>query len=277
MIFFSQGSKSVNVFFSTEEVASSVKGAHAVWENGKVLDLGARITTESRIRLLRAGCARSVRLDFFYPQFQEATLKPFFGWCWWSFGPFCLPRLCSDGEDVHLYHTTDNSRVYHKEELKSLEIPAQVNERSRNCTNCVTDAAAFDVTVFFWEFGCCRVPDPCLSQICDCGKFAMWFCWWQGLSRFSCLIVNIYSFFPICQCLCLSCFLLPPSHRLVWPSCFLRKGLFTLQNLCNGTSNCPTASLFCTGWTVTVNVLICFLLSIEIKHILSSKMKHLIK
>lgn len=74
-----------------EEVASSVKGAHALWENGKVLDLGARITTESRIRLLRAGCA----------------------------------RLCSDGEDVHLYHTTDNSRVYHKEELKSLEIPAQ--------------------------------------------------------------------------------------------------------------------------------------------------------
>lgn len=56
-----------------------------------------------------------------------------FGWRWRSFGPFCLPRLCSDGEDVHLYHTTDNSRVYHKEELKSLEIPAQVNEESRNC------------------------------------------------------------------------------------------------------------------------------------------------
>lgn len=56
-----------------------------------------------------------------------------FRWRWRSFGPFCLPRLCSDGEDVHLYHTTDNSRVYHKEELKSLEIPAQVNEESRNC------------------------------------------------------------------------------------------------------------------------------------------------
>lgn len=46
----------------------------------------------------------------------------------------------------------------------------------------VNDAAAFDVTVFLWEFGCCRVPDPCLPQICVCGKFAMWFSWWQGLS-----------------------------------------------------------------------------------------------
>lgn len=56
--------KSLKGFPSTEEVASSVKGAHAVWENGKVLDLGARITTESRIRLLRAGCARSVSFVF---------------------------------------------------------------------------------------------------------------------------------------------------------------------------------------------------------------------
>uniref|UniRef100_H2SC20 Bifunctional lysine-specific demethylase and histidyl-hydroxylase n=1 Tax=Takifugu rubripes TaxID=31033 RepID=H2SC20_TAKRU len=32
-----------------------------------------------------------------------------------------LPRLCSDGEAVHLYYTTDNSRVYHQEELKSFE------------------------------------------------------------------------------------------------------------------------------------------------------------
>lgn len=65
-----------------------------------------------------------------YSQFLEAKLKLFFGG--YSNGPLCFPRLCSDGEEVHLYHTTDNSRVYHKEELKSLEIPAQVNEKKQN-------------------------------------------------------------------------------------------------------------------------------------------------
>lgn len=39
----------------------------------------------------------------------------------------CLPRLCSDGDVVHLYYTTDNSRVYHKEEPKSFEIDAEVD------------------------------------------------------------------------------------------------------------------------------------------------------
>lgn len=37
-----------------------------------------------------------------------------------------LHRLCSDGEAVHLYYTTENSRVYHKEEPKSMEIDAEV-------------------------------------------------------------------------------------------------------------------------------------------------------
>lgn len=40
--------------------------------------------------------------------------------------PFCC-RLCSDGEEVSLYHTADNSRVYHKEELKSFEIKPEVS------------------------------------------------------------------------------------------------------------------------------------------------------
>lgn len=39
-----------------------------------------------------------------------------------------LPRLCSDGEAVHLYYTTANSRVYHQEELKSFEVKAEVDE-----------------------------------------------------------------------------------------------------------------------------------------------------
>lgn len=74
-----------------EELASSVKGAPARWERGRVMDVGAHITTQTRVRVLRAGCA----------------------------------RLCSDGEAVHLYYTTDNSRVYHKEELKSFEIKTE--------------------------------------------------------------------------------------------------------------------------------------------------------
>ncbi|XP_068564304.1 ribosomal oxygenase 1 [Cebidichthys violaceus] len=74
-----------------EELSSSVQGASARWECGQVMDVGAQITTQTRVRLLRAGCA----------------------------------RLCSDGEAVNLYYTTENSRVYHKEELKSFEIKAE--------------------------------------------------------------------------------------------------------------------------------------------------------
>lgn len=71
-----------------DELATSVKGAPARWERGRVMDVGVCITTQTQVRVLRAGCA----------------------------------RLCSDGDCVHLYYTTDNSRVYHKEELKSFEI-----------------------------------------------------------------------------------------------------------------------------------------------------------
>lgn len=40
---------------------------------------------------------------------------------------FCVYRLCSDGDKVLLCYTTENSRVYHKEEPKSFEIQAEVN------------------------------------------------------------------------------------------------------------------------------------------------------
>ncbi|KAM8846240.1 ribosomal oxygenase 1 [Synchiropus picturatus] len=73
---------------NADEVSSSVHGAAVRWEGGTVKDFGSNITSKTKVRLLRAGCA----------------------------------RLGSDGEAVHLYYTTDNSRVYHKEELKSLEI-----------------------------------------------------------------------------------------------------------------------------------------------------------
>ncbi|XP_008395684.1 ribosomal oxygenase 1 isoform X2 [Poecilia reticulata] len=74
-----------------DELATSVHGAPARWENGKVKNVGVHITTQTKIRLLRAGCA----------------------------------RLCSDGDAVHLCYTVDNSRVYHKEEPKSFEIQTE--------------------------------------------------------------------------------------------------------------------------------------------------------
>ncbi|XP_061559566.1 ribosomal oxygenase 1 isoform X3 [Phycodurus eques] len=73
---------------TAEEAASSVHGAPARWEGGSVRAAGAHITSQTGVGLLRAGCA----------------------------------RLCSDGDAVHLFYTTENSRVYHKEELKSFEI-----------------------------------------------------------------------------------------------------------------------------------------------------------
>uniref|UniRef100_A0A8C7X888 Bifunctional lysine-specific demethylase and histidyl-hydroxylase n=1 Tax=Oryzias sinensis TaxID=183150 RepID=A0A8C7X888_9TELE len=74
-----------------DEFATSVQGASVRWVNGRVKGTAAHITTQTLIRLLRAGCA----------------------------------RLCSDGDAVHLYYTTDNSRVYHKEEPKSWEVQAE--------------------------------------------------------------------------------------------------------------------------------------------------------
>ncbi|XP_024146318.1 ribosomal oxygenase 1 isoform X2 [Oryzias melastigma] len=74
-----------------DELATSVQGAPVRWEDGRVKAMAPHITTQTQIKLLRAGCA----------------------------------RLCSDGDAVHLYYTTDNSRVYHKEEPKSCEVQAE--------------------------------------------------------------------------------------------------------------------------------------------------------
>ncbi|XP_056437556.1 ribosomal oxygenase 1 [Gadus chalcogrammus] len=74
-----------------EEQASSVQGSSTRWGNGRPLNVGANINSQTRVKLIRAGCA----------------------------------RLCSDGEVIQLYYTTDNSRVYHKEELKSFEIKTE--------------------------------------------------------------------------------------------------------------------------------------------------------
>lgn len=73
------------------ELSSSVQGAPARWHRGQTVDVGSPITAQSKVRLIRAGCA----------------------------------RLCSDGDMVSLYYTTDNSRVYHKEEIKSMEVKVE--------------------------------------------------------------------------------------------------------------------------------------------------------
>ncbi|XP_066532221.1 ribosomal oxygenase 1 [Hoplias malabaricus] len=79
---------------SADEKSSSVYGAPARWEDGEAVGLAAHIKSQTKIRLIRAGVA----------------------------------RLCSDGEAVRLYYTTENSRVYHKEEPKSIEIKVECTD-----------------------------------------------------------------------------------------------------------------------------------------------------
>uniref|UniRef100_A0AAY4DNW0 Bifunctional lysine-specific demethylase and histidyl-hydroxylase n=1 Tax=Denticeps clupeoides TaxID=299321 RepID=A0AAY4DNW0_9TELE len=77
-----------------DEKTTSVFGAPARWEDGEVVDVEAQIRAQTRIRFIRGGIA----------------------------------RLCSNGEDVLLCHTIENSRVYHKEEPKSLEIKSEYTD-----------------------------------------------------------------------------------------------------------------------------------------------------
>nr|XP_055042109.1 ribosomal oxygenase 1 isoform X2 [Misgurnus anguillicaudatus] len=76
---------------TAEEHASSVYGAPVRWGDGEALNVNVQIKGQTQIRLVRAGAA----------------------------------RLCSNGDNVLLCYTTENSRVYHKEEPKSFEIQAE--------------------------------------------------------------------------------------------------------------------------------------------------------
>ncbi|XP_062266906.1 ribosomal oxygenase 1 isoform X1 [Platichthys flesus] len=96
-----------------EELVTSVQGASVTWECGQVVNVGARINLQTRVRVLRAECA----------------------------------RLCSDGEAVHLYYTTDNSRVYHKEEPKSFEIQAEVDTGRSLQISCVEHSVLLTVSI----------------------------------------------------------------------------------------------------------------------------------
>lgn len=86
-----------------------------------------------------------------------------------------LPRLCSDGEAVHLHYTTDNSRVYHKEELKSFEIKTEVHWKSHACEVFRRrQHYSYSINIVFLSaHRCCRVSDSFISQICDSRKFPM--------------------------------------------------------------------------------------------------------
>lgn len=76
------------------EKNSSIYGAPARWENGGTSGLASHMKPQTRIRLIRAGVA----------------------------------RLCSDGEEVSLYYTVENSRVYHKEVTKSFEVKPEFTD-----------------------------------------------------------------------------------------------------------------------------------------------------
>ncbi|NXG28201.1 RIOX1 oxygenase, partial [Dromaius novaehollandiae] len=76
------------------EKALSVYGFPARWQDGGTRDVDIRITKDTEVRLLRHG----------------------------------IIRLCNEEAGVMLYYTTENSRVYHKEEPKSLEIDPEYTD-----------------------------------------------------------------------------------------------------------------------------------------------------
>ncbi|XP_062433208.1 ribosomal oxygenase 1 [Rhea pennata] len=76
------------------EKALSVYGFPARWQDGGTRDVDIVITKDTEVRLLRHG----------------------------------IIRLCNEEAGVMLYYTTENSRVYHKEEPKSLEIDPEYTD-----------------------------------------------------------------------------------------------------------------------------------------------------
>nr|XP_014431763.1 ribosomal oxygenase 1 [Pelodiscus sinensis] len=76
------------------ERALSIHGVPARWEDGDIRDVDIPIKKETQVRLLRHG----------------------------------IIRLCNEGNGVLLYYTTENSRVYHKEEPKYFEIDPEFTD-----------------------------------------------------------------------------------------------------------------------------------------------------
>ncbi|XP_073529478.1 ribosomal oxygenase 1 [Phyllobates terribilis] len=80
----------------------SVYGAPARWENGGVTDGIIQLEEDTPIRFLRGG----------------------------------IVRLCSEGEACLLYYSTENSRVYHQEAPKSMEVDAEHVEAIEYLIHC---------------------------------------------------------------------------------------------------------------------------------------------
>ncbi|KAL8212974.1 UNVERIFIED_CONTAM: Ribosomal oxygenase 1 [Gekko kuhli] len=76
------------------EKTLSVYGLPARWENGDVRDIDVPFSENTQVRLLRYG----------------------------------IVRLCNEGDKMLLYYTTENSRVYHKEEPKYCEIEPEYTD-----------------------------------------------------------------------------------------------------------------------------------------------------
>uniref|UniRef100_A0ACB8FM41 Ribosomal oxygenase 1 n=1 Tax=Sphaerodactylus townsendi TaxID=933632 RepID=A0ACB8FM41_9SAUR len=76
------------------EKALSVYGLPARWENGDVQDVDVPFNAKTQVRLVRYG----------------------------------IVRLCNEGDKILLYYTTENSRVYHKEEPKYCEIEPEYTD-----------------------------------------------------------------------------------------------------------------------------------------------------
>uniref|UniRef100_A0A673I2D8 Bifunctional lysine-specific demethylase and histidyl-hydroxylase n=1 Tax=Sinocyclocheilus rhinocerous TaxID=307959 RepID=A0A673I2D8_9TELE len=127
---------------SAEEKASSVYGAPARWGDGEALDVTVQLKGQTQIRLLGAGAA----------------------------------RLCGDGDTVTLFYTTENSRVYHKEEPKSIEMKAEHIDAmeflihsypkfvSVACLPCETVEAKMSLAELLFEKGLIHTAEPLTAE-----------------------------------------------------------------------------------------------------------------
>ncbi|XP_073413630.1 ribosomal oxygenase 1 isoform X2 [Dendrobates tinctorius] len=92
------------------EKSHSVYGAPARWENGDVTDGIIQLEKDTQIRFLRSG----------------------------------IVRLCSEGEACLLYYSTENSRVYHQEAPKSMEVDAEHMEAIEYLIHCYPQYATVE-------------------------------------------------------------------------------------------------------------------------------------
>ncbi|XP_039187672.1 ribosomal oxygenase 1 [Crotalus tigris] len=123
------------------EKALSVFRHPARWENGNVQNVDVQLEKTTQIRLLRYG----------------------------------IVRLCNEGDATLLYYTTENSRVYHKEEPKYCEIESEYIEGIEFLLSCYPNYISVDalpcgslndkiaLATFLFEKGLVITKKPLLS------------------------------------------------------------------------------------------------------------------